>query len=131
MDGWMDAGHHTSSSDRLYVHAFVSLSHTHVLPYCQVLCRVRPVLPVEVAAEGGKDVTEMPTPEDIVIQKEDRSKARFEFDRVFAPGINQAEVFESVQPIIVSFMDGYNVRERGVYVYIHIFICWSDRRLCT
>jgi hypothetical protein len=76
----------------------------------QVLCRVRPVLPVEVAAAGGKDVTEIPSPEDIVITKEDRSKARFEFDRVFAPGSTQQEVFEAVQPMVVSFMDGYNVR---------------------
>lgn len=84
---------------------------SHILPTHpnhQVLCRVRPVLPVEVAAEGGKDVTEIPTPEDILVTKEDRSKARFEFDRVFAPGSSQAEVFESVQPLVVSFMDGFN-----------------------
>ncbi len=73
-----------------------------------MLCRVRPVLPVE-AATDGRDVTEFPSPEDIVLTKEDRSKARFEFDRVFTPGSNQQEVFEAVQPMVVSFMDGYNV----------------------
>ena len=34
---------------------------------------------------------------------------RFEFDRVLAPGTAQEVVFEAVQPLIVSVLDGYNV----------------------
>lgn len=70
------------------------------------------MLSVELAADGGqgRDVTEIPTPEDIVVTKDDRSRARFEFDRVFSPGSTQEEVYAAVQPLVVSFMDGYNVR---------------------
>jgi hypothetical protein len=34
---------------------------------------------------------------------------RFEFDRVFDPMSTQPAVFESVQPLVVSVLDGYNV----------------------
>jgi hypothetical protein len=34
---------------------------------------------------------------------------RFEFDRVLAPGTAQEVVFDAVQPLIVSVLDGYNV----------------------
>jgi kinesin family protein C2/C3 len=78
----------------------------------RVLCRVRPILPVEVASGEGKDVTEIPTQEDIIITREDRSsgksRAMFEFDRVFAPASTQAEVFEAVAPMVTSVMDGYS-----------------------
>jgi len=36
-------------------------------------------------------------------------KRKFEFDRVFAPGTPQAKVFVSVEPLIESILDGYNV----------------------
>jgi hypothetical protein len=80
----------------------------------RVLCRVRPMLAVEKASgEGGaKEVTEYPSPEDLLVTREDkgsRNKMAFEFDRVFAPGSSQAEVFEAVAPIVTSVMDGYSV----------------------
>ena len=37
------------------------------------------------------------------------SVCRFEYDRVFAPGSRQEEVFEAVQPLCVSVLDGFNV----------------------
>jgi len=85
----------------------------------RVLCRVRPMLAMEKAGGeggGGKDVTEYPSPEDLVITREDRggkSKVAFEFDRVFAPGSTQGEVFEAVAPIVTSVLDGYSVRRWG------------------
>ncbi|GAB5031526.1 kinesin motor family protein [Nannochloropsis oceanica] len=80
----------------------------------RVLCRVRPMLAMEMAGGeggGGKDVTEYPSPEDLVITREDRggkNKMAFEFDRVFAPGSTQGEVFEAVAPIVTSVLDGYS-----------------------
>jgi len=65
---------------------------------------------------GGRNVTEYPSPEDLVITREDRggrSKVAFEFDRVFAPGSTQGEVFEAVAPIVTSVLDGYSVRRWG------------------
>jgi hypothetical protein len=85
----------------------------------RVLCRVRPMLAMEKAGGeggGGKDVCEYPSPEDLVVTREDRggkSKVAFEFDRVFAPGSTQGEVFEAVAPIVTSVLDGYSVRRRG------------------
>jgi len=85
----------------------------------RVLCRVRPMLAMEMAGGeggGGKDVTEYPSPEDLVITREDRggkNKMAFEFDRVFAPGSTQGEVFEAVAPIVTSVLDGYSVRKMG------------------
>lgn len=37
------------------------------------------------------------------------SFCRFEFDRVLPPGTPQESVFEAVQPLIISVLDGYNV----------------------
>lgn len=36
-------------------------------------------------------------------------KTRYEYDRVFAQSASQEEVFEAVQPLCVSVLDGYNV----------------------
>jgi kinesin family protein C2/C3 len=36
-------------------------------------------------------------------------KTRYEYDRVFAQTSSQEEVFEAVQPLCVSVLDGYNV----------------------
>jgi kinesin family protein C2/C3 len=33
----------------------------------------------------------------------------FEFDKTFAPESTQAQVFEAVQPLVISVLDGYNV----------------------
>jgi hypothetical protein len=35
----------------------------------RAICRVRPILPVEIASGQMVDVTEIPTPDDIVISK--------------------------------------------------------------
>ena len=33
----------------------------------------------------------------------------FQFDEAFAVGTDQPQIFESVQPLITSVLDGYNV----------------------
>ena len=73
------------------------------------MCRVRPVLDVERRAGESVDVTEYPSPEEILIQRDSSSKTRFEYDRVFAPGSEQQGVFEAVAPLCISALDGYNV----------------------
>lgn len=105
----------------------------------RVLCRVRPVLDIErkgQMSDGDVDVTGFPTPEDLTIQRDPQTKSRylltlyymillllkisievsfviidcrFEFDRVFPPGTPQDQVFEAVQPLVVSVLDGYNI----------------------
>lgn len=35
-------------------------------------------------------------------------KRDFELDRVFGPHVDQAELFEEVQPVVQSVFDGYN-----------------------
>jgi hypothetical protein len=34
---------------------------------------------------------------------------RYEYERVFGPQSTQMEVFDAVQPLCVSILDGYNV----------------------
>mmetsp|Transcript_5197 Transcript_5197/g.7991 ORF Transcript_5197/g.7991 Transcript_5197/m.7991 type:complete len:924 (+) Transcript_5197:113-2884(+) len=75
----------------------------------RVICRVRPILEVEHKSGEDVDVTEILSDEDIVIHRDLSTKNRFEFDRVFAPLSRQEEVFEAVQPLVVSVLDGYNV----------------------
>ena len=73
------------------------------------MCRVRPILDVERRSGQDVDVTNITSTEDIEIAKDPSTKQSFEFDRVFAPAVGQEEVFEAVQPLVVSVLDGYNV----------------------
>ena len=75
----------------------------------RVICRVRPILEVERRSGEDVDVTSFPSDEDLVIQRDTMTKARYEFDRVFAPVSIQTQVFDAVQPLCVSVLDGYNV----------------------
>ena len=66
----------------------------------RVICRVRPVLEQEKKHAGADvDVTEIPSKQDIIITRDELSKTKFEYDRVFDPGATQAQVFEAVQPL--------------------------------
>ena len=73
------------------------------------MCRVRPILDVERRTGQDVDVTNITSTEDIEIAKDPSTKQSFEFDRVFSPTISQKEVFDEVQPLVVSVLDGYNV----------------------
>lgn len=75
----------------------------------RVVCRVRPVLEVERRMNADVDVTDIPNEDTIIINRDALTRNRYEFDRVFAPDATQESVFESVQPLCVSVLDGYNV----------------------
>ena len=75
----------------------------------RVLCRVRPVLEVERRMAADVDVTEIPSEDNIIIHRDSVTKNRYEFDRVFAPNSTQDAVFDAVQPLCISVLDGYNV----------------------
>ena len=86
----------------------------------RVFCRVRPVLAVEekhAASTGNGIVTAVNVDEDLdgsmIVKKDAATRQRFEYDAIFAPGINgrstQKDVFERVSPFVTSALDGYNV----------------------
>ena len=78
----------------------------------RVICRVRPILEMERRQSAGEDVdvTELPNEQDIVVTRDEgQQKTKFEYDRVYGPVCSQTEVFDSVRPLCVSVLDGYNV----------------------
>eukprot|EP01039_Chlorochromonas_danica_P008825 gene8825-9728_t len=75
----------------------------------RVICRVRPVLEVERRSGESVDVTEIMNDEELVIHRDSQTKAKYEYDRVLGQASSQDEVFEVVQPLCVSVLDGFNV----------------------
>lgn len=73
------------------------------------MCRVRPVLEVERKSGEDVDVTDIPNDEELYILRDSHTKTKYEYDRVFGQTSTQEEVFEAVQPLCVSVLDGYNV----------------------
>jgi kinesin family protein C2/C3 len=82
----------------------------------RVFCRVRPLSSSE-TADGALPATDYPAENTIRV-----SNKRFEFDRVFKPSVDQGKllskrfanlklvnVFQEVQPLAVSVLDGFNV----------------------
>ncbi|KAL4392058.1 hypothetical protein HN51_013522 [Arachis hypogaea] len=74
----------------------------------RVFCRTRPSFEDE-----GPSVVEFPDDYTIRVNTGDESlsntKKDFEFDRVYGPHVGQAELFNDVQPLVQSALDGYNV----------------------
>ena len=58
----------------------------------RVVCRVRPILEVEKRSGEDVDVTSFPSEEDITIQRDAMTKAKYEYDRVFSPSSTQNQV---------------------------------------
>ena len=75
----------------------------------RVFARARPMVTAELRSGKCEDVTQYPTPDDIIITKDSMNRVRFEFDAVFKPDSEQTAVFEHVSPFVTSFLDGYNV----------------------
>ena len=75
----------------------------------RVFCRVRPILEVERRSGEDVDVIGYPSEEDVTVQRDVVTKTRYEYDRVFNPTSHQSEVFQHVQPVCVSVLDGYNI----------------------
>ena len=79
----------------------------------RVYCRVRPMLPHEKKTGRGQEALECSSERGEIsvmngpwLREDD---VRFEFDQVFARNSNQDQVFEQVEPLTVSVLDGYNV----------------------
>ncbi|EXC14623.1 Geminivirus Rep-interacting motor protein [Morus notabilis] len=74
----------------------------------KVVCRTRPLFEDE-----GPSIVEYPDEFTIRVITGDDSisnpKKDFEFDRVYGPHVGQAELFNDVQPLVQSALDGYNV----------------------
>jgi hypothetical protein len=71
----------------------------------RVMCRVRPT-----AAGEGESVLTLPTSTDVVLTQPGRDGRRsFTFDHAFGPSSNQAAVFEEVEPVVESVLEGFNV----------------------
>eukprot|EP00301_Raphidiophrys_heterophryoidea_P015076 c23598_g1_i1.p1 GENE.c23598_g1_i1~~c23598_g1_i1.p1 ORF type:complete len:440 (-),score=102.26 c23598_g1_i1:482-1702(-) len=85
----------------------------------RVFCRVRPVLEVEAGPQDVLllDCTSTYTREGLqeVVVRNPASNNRssvpisFAFDRVFGPDTSQTQVFEEIDPLIQSALDGYRV----------------------
>ena len=80
----------------------------------RVFCRVRPVLQYErdqASQDGTTDLlaTSFPLDKELVLEREDGMRNEFEFDEVFQMEAAQTHIFESVEPLVTSVVDGFNV----------------------
>ncbi|KAI7925651.1 carboxy-terminal kinesin 2 [Pyricularia oryzae] len=83
----------------------------------RVMCRVRPVLDRSEGEEAGLAFPDSKTSAQIDVQTEERSATGtvtrrvmpFEFDRVFAPNVQNEEVFGEISQLVQSALDGFNV----------------------
>ncbi|EPE02126.1 kar3 protein [Ophiostoma piceae UAMH 11346] len=85
----------------------------------RVMCRVRPAMEgveSEEAKIGFPDARTSSTQIDVIGPEEksslgaiSRKTMPFEFDRVFAPAVQNAEVFDEISQLVQSALDGYNV----------------------
>ncbi|XP_066546676.1 kinesin-like protein KIFC3 [Amia ocellicauda] len=76
----------------------------------RVLCRVKPVLSEDQQEEGQTTaVTTDPNNESAVTVRSKGRAREFELDKVFQPQASQDEVFQEIEPLVTSCIDGYNV----------------------
>lgn len=69
----------------------------------RVFCRLRPGK--ESGEDGNSPALVMPRPNNLLIAS---SGKEFAFDQVFGPQSTQADVYAQIEPLVVSFTDGYN-----------------------
>ncbi|XP_026769427.1 kinesin-like protein KIFC3 isoform X3 [Pangasianodon hypophthalmus] len=75
----------------------------------RVFCRVRPICQEEAEADS-KCVVSFDSDDDAVLYLSSKGKLMtFDMDKVFPPQATQAEVFQEVQSLVTSCIDGYNV----------------------
>ncbi|XP_010882733.2 kinesin-like protein KIFC3 [Esox lucius] len=77
----------------------------------RVLCRVKPVLKEDQHEEGQSVVvTTDPNNESALSVLKGKGRSHnFELDRVFHPQATQEEVFQEIEPLVTSCIDGYHV----------------------
>ncbi|XP_070768079.1 kinesin-like protein KIFC3 [Enoplosus armatus] len=76
----------------------------------RVLCRVKPVLKEDQHEEGQSVVVTMDPNNESSLNVLNKGKGRiFELDKVFHPQATQEEVFQEIEPLVTSCIDGYHV----------------------
>ncbi|XP_067258555.1 kinesin-like protein KIFC3 isoform X2 [Chanodichthys erythropterus] len=76
----------------------------------RVLCRVKPVLKEDQHEEGQAVVVTTDPNNESALTVLSKGKAKnFELDKVFHPQATQEEVFQEIEPLITSCIDGYHV----------------------
>lgn len=84
----------------------------------RVMCRVRPVLDNSEGNSAELDYPDEKTSSQIAVKGPEVKSAMgkistnsypFEFDRVFAPQVNNEEIFDEISQLVQSALDGYNV----------------------
>lgn len=76
----------------------------------RVLCRVRPVCAGEADAADTKNLVTFDPEDDAVLYLSNKGKLMtFELDKVFTTQATQEEVFQEVQSLVTSCIDGFNV----------------------
>ncbi|XP_056090261.1 kinesin-like protein KIFC3 isoform X4 [Rhinichthys klamathensis goyatoka] len=76
----------------------------------RVLCRVRPVCAGETDAADTKNLVTFDPDDDAVLYLSNKGKLMtFEIDKVFPTQATQEEVFQEVQSLVTSCIDGFNI----------------------
>ncbi|XP_026234913.1 kinesin-like protein KIFC3 isoform X3 [Anabas testudineus] len=76
----------------------------------RVFCRVRPVSQEEQDSTDAKTMLSFDSDDDAILYLSNKGKIMtFELDKVFPPQATQEEVFQEVQALITSCIDGFNV----------------------
>ncbi|XP_028257278.1 kinesin-like protein KIFC3 isoform X2 [Parambassis ranga] len=76
----------------------------------RVFCRVRPVSQEEQDSVDTKTMLSFDSDDDAVLYLSNKGKIMtFELDKVFPPHASQEEVFQEVQSLVTSCIDGFNV----------------------
>ncbi|KTF75045.1 hypothetical protein cypCar_00032186, partial [Cyprinus carpio] len=76
----------------------------------RVLCRVKPVLKEDQDEEGQTVVVTTDHNNESALTVLSKGKAKnFELDKVFHPQATQEEVFQEIEPLVTSCIDGYHV----------------------
>ncbi|KAJ8288134.1 hypothetical protein COCON_G00007930 [Conger conger] len=76
----------------------------------RVLCRVKPVLKEDQQDEGQAVVVTTDPNNESALTVMSKGKGRtFELDKVFHPHASQEEVFQEIEPLVTSCIDGYHV----------------------
>ncbi|XP_044214405.1 kinesin-like protein KIFC3 isoform X3 [Thunnus albacares] len=76
----------------------------------RVFCRVRPVSQEEQDSADARTMLSFDSDDDAVLYLSNKGKVMtFELDKVFPPQATQEEVFQEVQSLVTSCIDGFNV----------------------